>query len=451
MKKFQFLSTDFYQVAMGFAYVVEGLNTQFTGFEGFVRHVKKVTNPNENFYIFSGEQEVHDFMATIKEELKDPELVETIVELVSPKLNDSNRVELIKRFRDNWKSVDTDFFYTVVPEGSIVFPFVPVFQYNGDKMIGQMIETLVTNIYNGRTGLSTLNYMNHMDTDSIHEGDLKFLVGIMNDEPKAMNIYKSMLNLTASDFRASTDKTLLEAAFRRAPSLTTAKLASEMALKNGWDGTSNVALLLDGKIKASDVGGTMAHSWIMCFEDESDAFISWDRIFPGTTFIIDTYDTRLAAKKIKTLIDNGDITTPNDVRIDSDPLHDLAVDVDEILDGTVDIYLSGDISIKKLQRFYEDETPYHKTMAGTKYVYDNDVVARLNCGFVYKLVQYDNVNGDIIKPEKKATGKSNYAGLKTCIYDQASNTLTVSYTKENDDMGFWNLSTMDEDTTVEFI
>lgn len=450
MKNFKFLNTDFYQISMVFAYVVEGLNKQKTGFEGFVRHVKPIINPNKNFYIFDGEIQVKEYMETIRKELRDPILCDTIIELVSPKITAKNKEELIAKFRKNWNEIDVDFEYSVIPNGSIVFPLVPVFQYSGDKMIGQMIETYVTNIYNGRTGLATLKYLEGTNNSTVTVEELNWLEGIINSDESALAKYASVLDETAKKFRKSTNKILLEAAFRRAPNFESAKIASLIAIKNGWNGTSNVSTVLAGDLDDSKIGGTMAHSWVMCFKNEDDAYKVWDKIFPGTTMLIDTYDVERAAKSIKSMIDAGEITAPKEVRIDSDPLDVYARKVNDIFDGGVNIYVSGDMDVEKFESFNSEGVPYSKAMAGTKYVYADETVAKLNCGFVYKIVQYTDENGIIIKPEKKATGKSNYAGLKLSVYDKDSDTLTVSYSKNNDAIGFLNYKDVKTETVVVF-
>lgn len=435
---------------MVFAYVVEGLNKQKTGFEGFVRHVKPIINPNKNFYIFDGEIQVKEYMETIRKELRDPILCDTIIELVSPKITAKNKEELIAKFRKNWNEIDVDFEYSVIPNGSIVFPLVPVFQYSGDKMIGQMIETYVTNIYNGRTGLATLKYLEGTNNSTVTVEELNWLEGIINSDESALAKYASVLDETAKKFRKSTNKILLEAAFRRAPNFESAKIASLIAIKNGWNGTSNVSTVLAGDLDDSKIGGTMAHSWVMCFKNEDDAYKVWDKIFPGTTMLIDTYDVERAAKSIKSMIDAGEITAPKEVRIDSDPLDVYARKVNDIFDGGVNIYVSGDMDVEKFESFNSEGVPYSKAMAGTKYVYADETVAKLNCGFVYKIVQYTDENGIIIKPEKKATGKSNYAGLKLSVYDKDSDTLTVSYSKNNDAIGFLNYKDVKTETVVVF-
>lgn len=449
MKNFKFLNTDFYQISMGFAYIVEGINKQTTGFEGFIRHIKPAVTPNGNFYIFDGADEVNEFIATVREELKDHELVETFIELIKPKITAPNKEELIQKFRDNWKEIDTDFEFTVVPNGTIVFPYVPVFQFRGDKMIGQMLETYVTNIYNGRTGLATIKYLKDNGLASfISDEEYDFIKGIMNNDEKALTQYARMLDDTAKDFRYATNKTLLEAAFRRCPSFETAKMASEAAIMNGWDGTSNVSVVLNGRYDSSKIGGTMAHAFVMSYEKEEDAFIAWDKIFPGTTMLIDTYDVENAAKMIDRLVTLGKITLPKEVRIDSDPLETYTIMVNIIFGGKVGVFVSGDMNVEKFESFDKIDLPYTKAMAGTKYVYNSMIVEKLNSGFVYKIVEFEK-DGKLIRPEKKANGKKNYSGLKHIVYDDVTDTLEVRMGTPA--FGYRNINKATPNTNVRFV
>lgn len=452
MKNFTFLNTDFYQIPMGFAYVVNGINTQKTGFEGFIRHVKTPVNPNADFYIFDGATQVHEYIKTIRDELNDPELIETFIGLIAPKITASNKDELIETFRKNWDSIDKNFTYSVVPNGTFVFPLVPVFQFYGDKFIGQIIETYVTNIYNGRTGMATIKYLRENGISNyVTDEEFEFLTNLMNDDIDALNRYAVILADSAVEFRESTDKILLEAAFRRCPSKRTADIASKTALSNGWNGTSNVSVVLDGSFPDTSIGGTMAHSWVMGFKNENDAFKAWDKIFPGTTMLIDTYNVVNAAKEIKRMAEAGEIIYPRDVRIDSDPMDEYCISVNEIFEGKVGIFVSGDMTPEKFEHMETMNIPFSKSMAGTKYVYESMIIEKLNAGFVYKLVQFEDENKNIIKPEKKATGKKNYPGLKKCVFDEYTNTLTVDYTNPNNEIGFFNMDKMTPNTNVKFI
>jgi len=464
MKYYKILDTDFYQITMSAAYLYNGIANRRTGFEGFIRNIKSKVNPsNDQFYIFDGETEIREYIETIKKEIKDPYFIDTFIELVEPAITSPNKLEIVKKIKTEWNKIDKDFDYMVVPNGTKVFPMVPVFQFSGSVMIGQLIETMITNIYNGRTGLATLQYLTDNDKLTMISGEeLDFLVRLMNNEQFAIDEYTEILNDTAKEFRESTDSILLEAAFRRCPSKETADIASITAINNGWDGTSNVGIYMKHWTDRQKIGGSQAHAFIMSFENERDAFIAWDKIFPGTTMLIDTYDVINAAEMIFEMVRDGIITAPADVRIDSDPLDEYAEEVDKIfneyfngkrvsrIDGgkKIGIFVSGDMDIPVYDDFEFRNIPCSKSMAGTKFVYSDSRVERLNCGFVYKIVEYTNKDGKIIRPEKKATGKSNYPGLKHSVYDSKTNTLTVDCS--TDAMGYYRINETNKDTKIIF-
>jgi homoserine acetyltransferase len=65
--------------------------------------------------------------------------------------------------------------------------------------------------------------------------------------------------------------------------------ATRASFIGGAAGTSNT---LAGKIYGIPVMGTMAHSWIMAFPNELEAFRAYAKIYPtNAIFLIDTYDT----------------------------------------------------------------------------------------------------------------------------------------------------------------
>ena len=77
------------------------------------------------------------------------------------------------------------------------------------------------------------------------------------------------------------------------------------------------------------------------------------------------------------------------------------------------------------------------------------IVEKLNAGFVYKIVQFENSNGDIIKPEKKSNDKKNYAGLKYMKYNEETDTLEVIM--DTPRFGYNKIDKVKPTTKVEFI
>lgn len=380
MKYFKFLDTDFYQLAMSFVYLYNDTNKEKSGFEGFVRNIKKAVNPVDDFYIFDGEDEIHQYIEDIKKEFEDPKLLETFIQIVEPKITSKNKEQIINKVKENWKKIDFNFIYNVVKNNTKVFPQVPVFQFYGDKMIGTIIETYITNIYNGRTGLKTMNYLIDKGVNfKLNVNEFNYISGIVNEKKEYLDMYKENLQSIAKEFRDSTNIILLEAGFRRAPSKAAADIASIIAMENNWNGTSNVGVGMKDLVSFDKINGTMDYSFIMNFETEEEAFSKWNEVFPHSTFLIDTYNVKNCFTKIK----DYDF---KEVRIDSGPIEDYVIKFKEHY-PTKGIFVSGNMIPQKLQEL--TKLNITKAMAGTKYVYCNEIIEKVNCGFVYKLVEYE--------------------------------------------------------------
>ena len=82
---------------------------------------------------------------------------------------------------------------------------------------------------------------------------------------------------------------VLELGLRRAQGIDGALTASRAAYLGGCAATSNV---LAGRLFGIPVKGTHAHSWVMCFDDELEAFQTYAEVMPNNcVFLVDTYDT----------------------------------------------------------------------------------------------------------------------------------------------------------------
>lgn len=456
MQYFKILDTDFYQISMAFMYILLDKNKETSGYEGFVRDIKKLVT-KRNYYIFSGEKEVIEFMEDIKKELNNPDLCQAIIDIISPKItNLKNKDKIIKKFKKNWKTLNKNFTYKVLKEGTKVFSYIPVFQFRGDKVIGQLIESYVTNIYNGKTAFATLKKDYKEGLSNLNEIEYDFLKGIMKNKDKSLLIYKMLLEQKAKTIRKSTNKILLEVAFRRAPTKRIADLASTTAIQNGWNGTSNVGVYMRELVKAEHIGGTMAHAYVMSFKTEEEAWISMDEVFPNGKILGDTYDVEKAADKVIKLIEEGKLSIPKEFRIDSDPIEELALMVDSKLSKYgIGNYLSGDMDEDKLNDFDKKDIPYSSTMVGTKLVFMNDLISMLNSGFVYKIVEYETIEEGkevSIFPEKKSIGKRNYVGLKKVLYDETSNEIVVEYPSNMriEEYGFYNMNHIKENVKITF-
>ena len=82
---------------------------------------------------------------------------------------------------------------------------------------------------------------------------------------------------------------VIELGLRRAQGVNGGLAASRASYLGGCAGTSNV---LAGKTFGIPVRGTHAHSWVMSFDDEREAFAAYANAMPSNAlFLVDTYDS----------------------------------------------------------------------------------------------------------------------------------------------------------------
>src|SRR5208282_363524 len=108
--------------------------------------------------------------------------------------------------------------------------------------------------------------------------------------------------------------------------------ASRAAYIGGCVSTSNV---LAGKVFGIPVAGTHAHSWVMSFETEHEAFEAYADAMPGNcVFLVDTYDSiegiYHAVEVGRRLQSVGKSLTG--IRLDSGDLNFLSIAARSILD-----------------------------------------------------------------------------------------------------------------------
>lgn len=138
-----------------------------------------------------------------------------------------------------------------VPEGTVVFPHQPLLRVRGPLLQAQLLESLLLNVINFQSLIAT----------------------------KAARIC-----------RAAAPGAVLEFGLRRAQGHSGALAASRAAYVGGCHATSNV---LAGKRYGIPVRGTHAHSWVMSFDSEQEAFDKYATALPNNCiFLVDTYDTR---------------------------------------------------------------------------------------------------------------------------------------------------------------
>ena len=131
---------------------------------------------------------------------------------------------------------------------------------------------------------------------------------------------------------AAQGEPVIEFGLRRAQGIDGGLAASRAAHIGGCAATSNV---LAGKLYGIPVRGTHAHSWVMSFDSEMEAFEEYARVLPNNcVFLVDTYDTlqgvRHAIEVGKQLKGQGHRMVG--IRLDSGDLAYLSIEARKLLD-----------------------------------------------------------------------------------------------------------------------
>ncbi len=407
--------TDYYQLSMVSAYMLCDRANDIAGFEAFVRKINPLTNIYGTHYEIDNDayHSVTQFIYQIKYELetKKEELFNLFWAIIKKDLENGENL------RSQWMDLDIEFEFNLLEPNSVIKPYMPIFQYKGPRWLGQLLETPILLLLNSQIGLNTFKKFGDDDLGSTLYHKLTAIVYPMGNS--TYQHYLETVKQKLNKYRRilPTEILLLEAGFRRAPSYKAAVDVAKNAILCGWNGTSNVGAYIDGGLAIEKIGGSCAHSYVMSFEDEMEAFKTWMKIFPNSTLLIDTYDTLQAAKN---LVKEG--LKPKCIRIDSEPLDELTKEVRTIFDNAdwkdVQIFISGDLTPKRLKKFVEQGIPFNRCMAGTKLV-NIDGAERINAGMVYKLVEYEK-NGHIYRPQKYSQGKESIGGLKKIVTNESS-------------------------------
>lgn len=240
-----------------------------------------------------------------------------------------------------------------VHEGTVVFPNEPLVRVSGPIMHCQLLETALLNCINFQTLIAT----------------------------KAARVC-----LVA-------EAPVMEFGLRRAQGICGGLWASRAAVVGGCVSTSDV---LAGKLFDIPVSGTHAHSWIMAFDDELDAFRAYARVMPrNCVLLVDTYDVEQGVKNAITV--GLEMRAQGErlagIRIDSGDLAWLSKKARALLDeaGLDDcgIVLSNDLDEYTIQSLKDQGAQVTSYGVGTKLVTAFD---QPTLGGVYKLSAIKRAN-----------------------------------------------------------
>jgi nicotinate phosphoribosyltransferase len=345
------LATDLYELTMAAAYFANRVTDNAT-FELFVRQLPA----NRNYLIAAGLEQALDYLQALQFSAED--------------------VDYLKR-HPVFRSVPAQYFAFLrdlhftgevwaIPEGTPVFQNEPLLRVTAPIVEAQIVETFL---------LATVNFQTMIAS-------------------KASRVVS-----------AAAGRDVIEFGSRRAHGTEAAMYAARAAYIGGCAGTSNVEAGLRFAVPTS---GTIAHSWVMSFDDELAAFQRYMAVFPhAATLLIDTYDTVAAARKI---VAAG--LRPQAVRLDSGDLGELSRAVRRVLDEgglqATRIFASGDLDEWRVAALVGAGAPIDAVGVGTRLATSFDEPA---VGGVYKLVELEGKDGARGKV-KTSPGKATFPGRK---------------------------------------
>lgn len=233
------LLTDLYQLTMACGYWKTGIDRKEAVFNLFFRR-----NPfGGGFAVAAGLEQVLEFVRAYRFDEEGLSYLASLQSRDGKPLFDRGFLDCLRTLR---LACDID----AIPEGTVVFPLEPLVRVRGPILHCQLLETALLNILNFQTLVAT----------------------------KAARIVL-----------AAKGDPVLEFGLRRAQGVDGGLSASRAAYIGGCAATSNV---LAGKVFGIPVRGTHAHSWVMAFDSEREAFQAWSEAMPNNcTFLVDTYDT----------------------------------------------------------------------------------------------------------------------------------------------------------------
>ncbi len=357
------LLTDQYELAMASSYLGRGMNEPAV-FELFVRHLP----PKRRWLLAAG---LGPALAMVRA----MEFGEEELAYVRSLGFGGGFLEYLARFRF-WGDIDA------MPEGTIVFAGEPLVRVTGGLVEAQLLETLLLNQINFQTMVAT----------------------------KAARI------ALAAGAGAPAGERVVDFSPRRDHGTDAAMKAARAAAIAGCAGTSNLAAAM--RYGLTPVG-TMAHSYVMSFEREEDAFRAFMVDFPGNAVIlVDTYDTVEGVRRAIAAADATGVSLAG-VRLDSGDLLDLSRKARALLDAArmskTRIVASGDLDENQIAGLTLAGAPIDSFGVGTDLGTSRDSPV---VNGIYKLVAHQ-VGGSWQDVRKRSPKKATMPGAKQVLRDYA--------------------------------
>ena len=361
------MMTDLYQLTMMYGYYKCGMRDNLATFDMFYRSKDESTH----YAIMAGVEQLMDYIENLHFDDED------IAYLRGMGIFDEDFLTELKNFAFHGD-------IQAVPEGTIVFSHEPLIRVTAPIFEAQLIETALLNIINHQTLIAT----------------------------KASRVVQ-----------AAEGGTIMEFGLRRAQGPDAGIYGARAAVIGGCVGTSNV---LTGQMYNMPAMGTHAHSWVMSFPTELEAFRKYAELFPTSCLLlVDTYDTLRsgvpnAITVFNELREKG--YEPKGIRLDSGDLAYLSREARKMLDDAgfpnAIICASGDLDENLIRDLKLQGAAIDTWGVGTKLITSEDCPS---LGGVYKL-SAEYVDGRVVPKIKisENTVKITNPGVKKLyrIYDK---------------------------------
>jgi nicotinate phosphoribosyltransferase len=328
-------------------------------FDLFIRRLP----PNRSYFVFAGLEQALIY-------LKKMRFTDKHIEYLRGHGFKEDFLEYLRKFKFSGE-------VWAIPEGTIVFPNEPLVRVTAPIIEAQIVESFLLNTVNLQTTLAT----------------------------KASRVVS-----------AAKGRPVIEFGLRRTHGTDAGMKAARCSYIAGGHGTSNV---LAGLRYSIPIFGTMAHSFILFFDHEIEAFRAFARTFPKTsTFLIDTFDDIKGAEKAAIVAKEMEKQgfRLNSVRIDSGDLVEISKKVRALLDknglGYVKIFASGDLDEYKVEELLRKDAKIDAFGVGTRMSTSED---RPYVDVIYKLCEHMDKNGSIVPAMKLSKGKLTLPGRKQVL------------------------------------
>ena len=292
------LLTDLYQINMMQAYLDHG-ETKTAVFEFFVRSLPA----RRGFLLAAGLEQALDYLENLRFSAAELEWLATTGRF------GRNLLDYLREFRFTGD-------VHAMPEGTVFFANEPILRVTAPLPQAQLAESRLINI---------------------------------------LHFQSLIASKAARVVLAGPGKVLVDFGFRRAHGAEAGLMAARASYVAGFAGTATV---LAGRDFGIPLYGTMAHSFIETFDDESAAFAAFARSRPDNlVLLLDTYDTEAAARKVVALAPRLKAAgiAIRGVRLDSGDLVALSRSVRGILDAgglaDVTIFASGGLDEDAIAEF----------------------------------------------------------------------------------------------------